>query len=371
MNGRTHLRVGMVCPYSLSLPGGVQGQVMGIARAMRALGVEAQVLAPCDGPPPATWVTPLGASVPAAGNGSVAPIAPDPAAALRTIRALRDERFDIVHIHEPLVPGPALTALVFSDGPLVGTFHRAGQIAWYRAVRGPARWALSRLALRTAVSDLAVATARQALGGTYELLWNGVDVAAAQAAIAWPSEGPTVLFLGRHEPRKGLGVLIEAVVRHRLDARVWVAGEGPQTYELREKTLGDARFLWLGTLSEGEKLRRLKGADVLVAPSLHGESFGVVLLEGMAAGTAVVASDIPGYRAVARPGHDALLVAPGDPEALARAVEKALGAGPEIEAMRRSAMQRARELSLDALASRYLQLYGSLLASGSGQIASA
>ena len=370
-NGPVRLRVGMVCPYSLSIPGGVQGQVMGIARAMRALGVEAQVLAPCDGPPPAAWVTPLGASVPAAGNGSVAPIAPDPAAALRTIRALRDERFDVVHIHEPLVPGPALTALVFCDGPLVGTFHRAGEIAWYRAVRRPARWALSRLALRCAVSDLAIATARQALGGSYELVWNGVDVASAKAAPPWPSEGRTVLFLGRHEPRKGLGVLIEAIVRSGMDASVWVVGDGPQTEELREKTLGDPRFYWLGTVSEEEKFRRLKSADVMVAPSLHGESFGVVLLEGMAAGTAVVASDIPGYRAVARPGRDALLVPPGDPDALSAALEKAVAGGPEIIAMRESAMERAAERSLDALASRYLELYDSLLAPGVGQTASA
>ena len=355
------LRVGMVCPYSLSIPGGVQGQVMGIARAMRALGVEARVLAPCDGPPPAAWVTPLGASVPAAGNGSVAPIAPDPAAALRTIRSLRDERFDIVHIHEPLVPGPALTALVFSDGPLVGTFHRAGAISWYRAVRRPARWALSRLALRCAVSDLAVDTARQALGGRYELVWNGVDVSAARAAEPWPTEGPTVLFVGRHEPRKGLGVLIEAVVRSGLKAQVWVAGDGPQTAGLRDKTLGDRRFVWLGTVSEEEKLRRLKGADVLVAPSLHGESFGVVLLEGMAAGAAVVASDIPGYRGVARPGRDSLLVPPGDPGALAAALSEALAGGPEVKAMSASACLRAAELSLDALARRYLELYEPLL----------
>ncbi|HMK96954.1 MAG TPA: glycosyltransferase family 4 protein, partial [Acidimicrobiales bacterium] len=170
------LRVGVVCPYSLSLPGGVQGQVMGIAHAMREMGVEARVLAPCDGPPPEPWVTPLGASVPTAANGSIAPIAPDPSAALRTIRALRDERFDVVHLHEPLVPGPTLTALLFSDSHLVGTFHRSGDIAWYRALKIPGRWAARRLSLRCAVSDMALATARQALGGTYQLVWNGIDI---------------------------------------------------------------------------------------------------------------------------------------------------------------------------------------------------
>jgi len=358
---RVIIRVGMVCPYSLSLPGGVQGQVLGIARAMRAMGVEARVLAPCDGPPPESWVTPLGASVAAAGNGSIAPIAPDPSAALRTIRALRDERFDIVHLHEPFVPGPTLTALLFSDGPLVGTFHRAGAIAGYRVMRRPGRWAARRLALRCAVSTLALETARNAFGGDYELLWNGIDVDVVSAAAPWPTTGPTVLFLGRHEPRKGLAVLIEAVVRYGVEARVWVASEGPQTAALREETLGDARFEWLGPVGEQEKLRRLRGADVLAAPSLHGESFGIVLLEGMAAGTAVVASDIPGYANVARPARDALLVPPGDAAALAAALRQALAGGPEIKAMRESAYERASEHSLRALAQRYLALYEPLL----------
>ncbi len=355
------MRVGMVCPYSLSIPGGVQGQVLGLARAMRSAGAEVRVLAPCDGPPPWPWVTPLGASVPTAANGSMAPIAPDPAAALRTIRALREERFDVVHLHEPLVPGPALTALLFSDGPLAGTFHRAGDITWYRAVKRPARWALRRLQLRCAVSPMALATARHALGGDYELVWNGIDLGQFEEAEPWESTGPTVLFLGRHEQRKGLAVLVEAVVAHAVDARVWVAGEGPQTRSLREATLGDVRFEWLGTISEEDKLRRLRAADVLVAPSLHGESFGVVLLEGMAARAAVVASDIPGYASVARSERDALLVPPGDPAALAASLKKALAGGPQIQEIIRSGYERAREHSLSALASRYIELYQPLL----------
>jgi phosphatidylinositol alpha-mannosyltransferase len=355
------VRVGLVCPYSLSIPGGVQGQVLGIARAMRAVGVEARVLAPCDGAPPDPWVSPLGASVPAAGNGSVAPIAPDPAAALRTIRVLRDENFDLVHLHEPLVPGPTLTALLFSDRPLVGTFHRSGDIAWYRALKGPGRWALRRLSLRCAVSTLALETARQAVGGEYELVWNGIDVNLVNAFEPWPTLGPTVLFLGRHEPRKGLAVLVEAVVKYGVDARIWVAGEGPQTAALKEVTLGDPRFEWLGIVGEADKLRRLRGADVLAAPSLHGESFGMVLLEGMAARATVVASDIPGYANVARPSRDALLVPPGDPAALAAALRAALEGGPEIKAMQESAYERATEHSIHALAGRYLDLYERLL----------
>ena len=106
------MRVGLVCPYSLSLPGGVQAQTLGLARVLRGMGHETRVLAPCDGPPPELFVTPLGNSIPTAANGSMAPVAPDPAASLRLIRALRDEQFDVVHIHEPMAPGPALTAVV-------------------------------------------------------------------------------------------------------------------------------------------------------------------------------------------------------------------------------------------------------------------
>ena len=325
------------------------------------MGVEARVLAPCDGPPPYPWVSPLGASVPAAANGSVAPIAPDPAAALRTIRVLRDERFDIVHLHEPLVPGPTLTALLFSDGPLVATFHRSGDISWYRAIKGPSRWALKRLALRCAVSALARETAQQVLGGEYELVWNGIDVGVVDAASPWPKPGPTILFVGRHEPRKGLAVLVEAVVRYGVEAKVWVAGEGPQTAELREATLGDQRFEWLGMVPEAEKLRRMRGADVLAAPSIGAESFGVVLLEGMAARAAIVASDIPGYANVARRCRDAILVPPGNAAALASALREALAGGPDIKAMRESAYERAAEHSLDALAHRYLELYDRVL----------
>jgi phosphatidylinositol alpha-mannosyltransferase len=291
----------------------------------------------------------------------VAPIAPDPAAALRTIRALRDEQFDIVHLHEPLAPGPTWTAILASDKPLVGTFHRAGESAWYKYVRGPSRWAARKLALRCAVSELALRTAREALGGHYELVWNGIDLSVLEQAVPWPTSGPTVLFLGRHEPRKGLEVLVEAVSRYGVDARIWVAGQGPQTEALREGTLGDPRFEWLGTVPEDEKLRRLRAAHVLVAPSLHGESFGMVLLEGMAAGAAVVASDIPGYANVARASRDALLVPPGDAESLATALRTALAGGPEVKVMVESAHERAAAHSMGALSRRYLELYTSVV----------
>ncbi|MBS1838062.1 MAG: glycosyltransferase family 4 protein, partial [Actinobacteria bacterium] len=205
------MRIGMVCPYSLTMPGGVQGQVLALARSMRRQGEEVRVLAPCDGPPPELFVTPLGNSLPTASNGSVAPVAPDPAAQFRTIRALWDEDFDVVHLHEPLAPGPTLTALLLKPARLLGTFHAAGSQSAYAVAAPAVRWGASRLDVRAAVSDDARALAESYLGGTYELLFNGVETERFATAEPWPTEGPTVLFVGRHEPRKGLDVLLDTL----------------------------------------------------------------------------------------------------------------------------------------------------------------
>lgn len=351
------MRVGLVCPYSLTVPGGVQGQVLGLARTLRARGVEARVLGPCDGAPPETWVTPLGNSLPTRDNGSMAAIAPDPAATLRTLRVLRDEEFDVVHVHEPVAPGPCVTAALASPSPVVGTWHRSGDSSWMRLLRRPVIWEVNHLAERYAVSEEAAATAMSILGGEYRILWNGIETARYAQAEPWPSARPTIFFVGRHEPRKGLGVLIEAMALLGPDVGLWVAGYGPDTDRLRGLTAGDGRIEWLGFVNEEEKARRLRGATVHCAPSLHGESFGVVLLEGMAAGTPVVATDIDGYRRVARPGMDARMVPPGDPSALAKALAAALDDDADTAEMIASARHRAEEFSMDRLADEYMAGY--------------
>jgi phosphatidylinositol alpha-mannosyltransferase len=355
------VRVGQICPYSLSVPGGVQGQVLGLARALRARGVETQVLGPCDGPPPEPWVTPLGQSLPTGDNGSMAAIAPDPSASLRTLRALRDENFDVLHIHEPMAPGPSITASVAGNCPMVGTFHRAGPSGWLKAVRPLARWGVSHLAIRTAVSEQARHTAAEFLPGEYELVWNGIEIDRYASAEPWPAEDPTIFFVGRHESRKGLAVLLEAVTLLGSDLRVWVAGHGPDTDRLKRATEHDPRIEWLGWVSEDEKARRIRGAQVLCAPSLHGESFGVVLLEGLAAGTPVVATDLPGYRNVTRPDVEARMVPPGDPDALAKAIEAALDETVETAEMVARGRERAETFSMQSLASHYLEMYERLV----------
>ncbi len=355
------MRIGLVCPYSLTVPGGVQSQVLGLVRSLRAKGHEARALGPCDGPPPYGWITPLGNSMPTAANGSVAPLAPDPSAQLRFIRAVRDEGFDVLHLHEPLAPGATMTACVTKPTPLVGTFHAAGVSAPYRWFNPAVRWMAGRIDLRCVVSDDALALASRYLPGAYERLWNGIEIEQYAKADPWPTEGPTIMFLGRHEPRKGLAVLLDAMTDLSGDVRLWVGGEGPATDELRSRHAGDPRITWLGRVSDGDKYRRLRGADLFCVPSLGGESFGVVLLEAMAASTAIIASDLPGYRTVARPDRDAVLVPPGDTAALADALQRGLTDAALRSRLVASGEERAIYFSMDRLADRYIELYEQVL----------
>ena len=332
-------------------------QALGLARTLGRRGYAARVLGPCDGPPPDPNVTPLGNSLPAISNGSVAPVAPDPSCQLRAVRAMRDESFDVIHLHEPLAPGPTMTALLVRPAPLIGTFHAAGASLAYELMPRAARFLVNRLDYRVAVSPEARDTARNAFGGSYDLLYNGVELSAYGSARPEPSSGPTILFVGRHEPRKGLGVLLAALRKLPPTVRLWIAGEGPETAALRAKSAGDPRVDWLGTITDTEKIARIKGADVLCAPSLRGESFGIVLLEAMAAGTVVVAGDIAGYRNVARPGRDALLVPPGDADALAGAIDRVLSDSALSRRLVEAGLARAEDFSMRGLAERYLERY--------------
>ena len=295
----------------------------------------------------------------------MAPIAPDPSCALRTIAVLRDEHFDVLHLHEPLAPGPTLTSLALASVPMVGTFHASGVSAAYRVFKPLARWLAHRLTVRCAVSEDAKAMAVRALGGHYEVLFNGIEVERFTKATPWPTTGPTVLFMSRHESRKGLEVLLEAWARLPADARLWVASDGPETGRLKALTEGDARVEWLGRIGDDERASRLRGADALCAPSLRGESFGMVLLEGMAAQTPVVASDIPGYRNVAGGGgcgQAGLMVPPGNPTALAAALTRVLYEPSTAAHLVVAGEARANQFSMDHLAERYVGLYEGALA---------
>jgi len=359
------LRIAMVSPYSLTIPGGVQHQVLGLAREMRRMGHEVRVLGPCDGPPPEAFVTPLGNSLPTAANGSTAPLAPDPSAALRTLRALNDEAFDILHLHEPMAPGPTVAALMLRIAPMVGTFHASGEVAWYRRVKKGVEWLSTHLDHRVAVSVSARDMAARHIGGTFEILYNGIDVETYRRPHLRREKTPTVFFCGRHEPRKGLETLLDAFLLLPNHYRLWVASDGPRIDGLRSRYGREsdvaARIEWLGQISERDKLDRLARCSVFSAPSLHGESFGLVLLEAMAARTPVVGSDIDGYRNVVTNDVNGILVPAGDAAALSRALREVTENNELAQRLVAGGDERAEQMSMSRLASRYIEIYRDVL----------
>jgi phosphatidylinositol alpha-mannosyltransferase len=352
------LRVMIVCPYSMSVFGGVQEQVIGLSHSLRALGVDARVVGPCDGPPPEPGITVVGPTRGFNANGSVAQIASGRAVAARTFEAVRVFEPDVIHLHEPLVPGPTHAALLGTSVPTIGTFHAAvaGQHPWYRAFRPPlTRW-VRRLTVRTAVSEEARRLAEEAFGGSYRILPNGVEVPRFAEADPWPAPRPAIFFVGRDEPRKGLDVLLAAFSGLEDEAVLWIAGgDGLGQQERRDGNLRGVE--WLGRIPNAEKASRLRAATVACFPARHGESFGLVLLEAMAAGTAVVATAIPGYEAVARPDREALLVPAGDPSALREALRGLLGSPERRQRLIDAGRERAAEYSMTRLAERFVPVY--------------
>ncbi len=360
----------MLSPYSLSRPGGVQGQVLGLARALRDLGHQVTVVGPEDpeernrsggqerDPNPDTFV--LGRPTGLRSNGSVAPVTISPLAAMKAERFVRQGGFDVLHLHEPLAPVAAYGFVVSAPVPMVGTYHRSGVSKWVPVLKPLVYLVGSRLQIRVAVSEAARETALRSSKGEYEVLYNGVDMERFTHAQPVHTDRPTVLFLGRHEARKGLGVLLDAFAMLDRPAVLWVAGDGPQSEVQRRRHPESDRVTWLGVLGDREVDARLTGADIICAPSLRGESFGMVVLEGMAARCAVVASDLPGYRSAA--GGHAVLVPPGDVTALSRALGVALadaaeGSGQSSVDALKAAQAHAQNWSMESLAERYLDVY--------------
>ncbi|MEI2775535.1 MAG: glycosyltransferase family 4 protein [Tetrasphaera sp.] len=329
------MRVGIVCPYSFDVPGGVQFHVRDLAEYLLAAGHEASVLAPADESatlPP--YLVSCGRAVPVRYNGSVARLSFGPVTATRVNRWLAEGNFDVVHIHEPVTPSAAVLALWAAEGPIVATFHtsnlrsRAMQAA-YPLIRP----SLEKISGRIAVSEDARRTVTTHLGGDAVVIPNGVKVANFEGrapAPAWQGDGqrPTIAFLGRiDEPRKGLHVLAGALDRALArvpGARLLIAGPGPIEEARARMTPAVARASeFLGTVSDADKAALFAAADVYVAPQTGGESFGIVLVEAMAAGAAVIASDLPAFvRVLTGPsGQQAGVSFPtGDAEALAERI---------------------------------------------------
>jgi phosphatidylinositol alpha-mannosyltransferase len=320
------VRICLVTPYDLSHDGGVNRHVRSLAAALGAFGHEAHVVGPATGPVPEGCLG-LSGAIPVPANGSVARIG-----LLASPRATRERLlaggYDVVHVHEPFVPGPGRHALRFSPVPVVATFHASAEreLPLQRILRRFASSKLSRIARGIAVSRQAKRFARAIYRGRIAVIPNGVDLfrfAGAARTFPGPGEPLDVLFVGRFgEPRKGFAVLLEAaalLARQGRPARVTVVGDGPAD-KFREKA---ARLgvHFLGRLPDAELSERYRSSGVFCAPSLGGESFGMVIAEAMASGCPVVASAIPGYAEAS--GGAALLVPAGDPRALADALWRA------------------------------------------------
>jgi phosphatidylinositol alpha-mannosyltransferase len=362
----------MVCPYSFSAPGGVQAHVLGLAKGLRGLGHQVQVLAPAtEEDPLPEFVTPAGRAVGVPYNGSIAPLAFGPVAVNRARCWMHDHNFDVLHLHEPASPSLSLIALALTDRPVVATFHFAtARSRALAAAQGVLRATMEKITARIAVSPLARRVLVEYLGGDAVEIPNGVDVphfAGAPALAGYPRAGGTVGFVGRFgEPRKGMQVLLAAlrtVLRSRPDLRLLVVGHGDAEALLRAAgPMLAARIRVLGALSEQGKAAVLRSVDLLCVPALGGESFGIVLTEAMAAGTPVVASDLDAFRLVLDGGKAGALVAPGSPAALAAALDDLLEDPDRRAALAAAGRRRAAMWDWPVIARRVLQVYESAVA---------
>lgn len=347
------LRVGIVCPYSFDMPGGVQFHVRDLAEALIASGHSVSVLAPAaDDTPVPDYLVPAGRAVPVHYNGSVARLTFGPVTAARVRRWLAAGEFDVLHLHEPVTPSLGMLALWIADGPVVATFHTAIVRSRSLQLAYPlVRQSLEKISARIAVSEDARRTLVEHLGGDAVVIPNGVYVdkfATAARDERWTGRpgAPTIAFLGRlDEPRKGLPVLLGAVGRV-LDqvpgARFLVAGRGDTGADQAQEVLGPraGSVEFLGGLSDEDKARLLASADVYCAPQTGGESFGIVLVEAMSAGTPVVASDLGAFARVLDDGSAGVLFRTGDSADLASTLLRVLD-DPQL---RRTVADRASQV---------------------------
>lgn len=359
------MRVALVCPYAWDRVGGVQSHVRSLSGALRARGHEAQVFAPhvAADAVASEGVTLVGRAVPVPANGSVAPLAFGPTVGTAVRGALADFGPDVLHIHEPLIPSISLLALRTSEVPVVGTFHASMEwSAGYGIARGALSPTMSRIAVRTVVSESARSLVSRYFPGDYVLTPNGIDASAfATAEPRRHADGPVVLFFSRLEKRKGLEVLVRAMAELRDTAILVVGGSGPEEKTVKSLARSlSVRTVWLGRVPDEEVAATYRGADVYCAPALGGESFGIVLVEAMAAGTPVVCSDLPGFRAVA--GDAAFLVPPDAHLRLAAAIRRVLEDRHKAETMRAAGREVAARFDWQTLVPRVEDVYASALA---------
>ncbi|MPY78225.1 MAG: glycosyltransferase [Actinophytocola sp.] len=366
------MKIGIVCPYSFAVPGGVQGHVVELAKALLARGHEVSVLAPAaaDSELP-DFVHPAGRAVGVPFNGSVARLQFGPVSYARVRRWIAANDFDVLHLHEPVVPSLSMLALKVADGPIVATFHlstpRSRTMLGFRPVLRPL---LEKITARIAVSVLARRVQVEHLGGDAVEIPNGVNVpfhGNAQPLPGYPRQGGTVGFVGRFtEPRKGMPVLLDALrplISDLPDLRLLVVGGGEpdELYEQAGPELA-ARIDLLGQVDDETKASALRSVDVYCAPNLGGESFGMILTEAMAAGTPVVASDLDSFRRVLDDGKAGVLTPTGDAAALSATLRSLLGDRDRLAALAAVGTERVAAYDWTLVCDQVLRVYEAAIA---------
>jgi phosphatidyl-myo-inositol alpha-mannosyltransferase len=359
------MRIGLVCPYSLDVPGGVQNHVTDLAEALLDLGHQVSVLAPTERADPAPYVVPAGRAVPVTYNGAVARMSFGPVVAARCRRWLRDGKFDVLHLHEPTTPSLSLLALWAAECPVVATHHSAsGRSRALAASAAILRPSLEKIRARIAVSQDARDFSVRHLGGEPLVIPNGLYVdrfAVARPREDWRGTDGTVAFVGRlAEPRKGFPVLARAfgrVARERPGVRLLVVGGGDvdEAKGLLPADSDQVRFL--GAATDAEKAAALRTADVYVAPNTASESFGIVLAEAMAAGATVLASDLPAFERMLGGGEHGVLFPAGDSGVLAADLDALLDDPRRRAALSDAARVAVRRYDWSNVTTRIVRVY--------------
>ena len=368
------MRIGIVCPYSWDVPGGVQSHIRDLAEALIEAGHEVSVISPADDDTPLPpYVVPAGRAVPVPYNGSVARLSFGFLSASRVRRWIRDGGFDLLHVHEPAAPSLSLLACWVATGPIVATVHTATpRSRTMMAASTALKTALEKISASIAVSEAARTTLVEHIGGDAVLIPNGVATKRfrkAEPLPGWPGDGGAIGFLGRiDEPRKGLSVLLKAfeiLAPERPGLRLLVAGPGDVGDALHRvpAPLRD-RVVLLGPIRDQDKARVLHSVDVFCSPNTGGESFGIVTAEAMAAGAPIVASDIEAFQQVLRGGQAGELFTTGDPADLARAAGRLLDDPARRASLSTAALSAVEQYDWSVVARAVLSVYETVVLGG-------